>query len=228
MRDLVALPELLRFGFLLRNKSAESSFTAPAMMAFVTGIASLTPRDDRFRPIWTEYLSKLKDIPKNSKCRALLSEACRRVDLPLTLALEIDSVDARSSTPESPISTLSELRIYQHIYGEPGAHPIQQLKIIRSDPTAEISVGAIVQYFERDDWVFLINRVDSLYADSDSWFALHSFLRSDLIDESALHAIRQYVSSYWPKYHWQFSVPDGVKEMRDNVIAFLGLADSPN
>ena len=221
-RDVHGLAELVKYSVLLRKRSDETVISSLAMLTIVSGTACVSPRNDALRAIFMEYLAKLPRGKKTEHCKAILRDVCGKIDYEHMLRHTILMVNTRAQHPDCAVEDLSELRICKDLYKGSDAHLRQQLAIFRADPTADILITPLMGMLETRDWVLLINRVDRIQDDLESWRCLEEFLRSDLMDDEAMAELQEYISSYWPAYHKQIEVPEEVQYHRHNVMQILG------
>jgi hypothetical protein len=220
-RDFPSLASLIRLCVFLRNPLFEVRTRSYPLLSLITGIALICPFDGGFRPLFTEFLSKLPRSRKSGECRAVLMDTCERIDYAAILRDEVSSVRERALIPGFEIANLSELRICKDTYREPGRFPVQQIQILRIDSAADIRISQIIEYLEIGDWKVLVNRVDRLKNDAESWKCLSEFIQSEKMTEQVLVEIRRYVGGYWRKYHREMEVDPFVENYRTAVMRVL-------
>lgn len=221
-RDIRRLADLVKYSVLLRKRSDETVISSQAMLTLVSGTACVCPRSDALRAIYMEYLSKLPRGKKAEQCKLILRDVCGKIDYNHMLQHRIVMVNTRSRRPDFAIEDLSELRISKDLFRGSDTNRVQQLAIFRADPTADILITPLMEMLETDDWGLLINRVDRIQDDLESWQCLEAFLRSDRMTDDAMDELKEYISSYWPRYHKQIEVPAEVQRHRHNVMQILG------
>lgn len=224
IRDRKSVAELVKFSVLLKNPTRETNLTSQAMMSLVGGIASITPNDPDIRGICTEYLSKLpRNAAKADHCREILKDVCGKIKYGDILEDAISEINDLAHSNNFTIRSMSELRISKDLFRDGDEHLSQRLTIFRTDPTSDILISPLMPFLETGDWIHLINRVDRIQDDLESWKCLDEFLASDKMTDEALVHLKNYVRSYWPQYHEQIEVPASVQAYRRSVLEFLEL-----
>jgi hypothetical protein len=202
-----------------RSADALSSF-----FSLMAGIALNWPFDESFRPILTEFLSKLPRSPRHSDCRAALERACGRADSGPTVRDEVAAVRALALADDFEITTLSELRICESACGESGEFgesAVQRLQILRTDPGADIRITGLIGALAVGDFEILVNRVDRLKGDVESWKCLSEFVQGERMNEESMIAMRRYVGGYWRKYHGRREVEPFAETYRRTVLSLV-------
>jgi hypothetical protein len=148
-------------------------------------------------------------------------DTCGQIDYASILSEEVSSVKDRALFPDFEITNLSELRICKDTYREPGRFPIQQIQILRVDSAADIRISQLMEHLEIGDWKILVNRVDRLKDDIESWKCLSEFIQGEKMTDEVMMEIRRYVGGYWRKYHQHLEVASCVELYRTTVLRFL-------
>ncbi|OHT03186.1 hypothetical protein TRFO_06875 [Tritrichomonas foetus] len=222
LRDRKSLSDLVKYSVLLRDIHRETYISSRSITSLFTVVAMITPHENSFKELFNEYLSRLPKIPKTQQCRILLGSICGKFDYKKIFQDQLSEMTSKSAT-NFAIEDISDLRIAGLLLREVDEHIHQKLKLFRIDPTIDLPLSQLLPHFEINDWVHLVNRVDILTTDFESWKCLDSFLQSEILADNVLDEIRNYTMSYWPSFHASIEVPDVVKEHRDSVFSILNL-----
>lgn len=219
MRDQQSLASLVHSTVFLRDIHRESVINSRVMILLMSGLSTILPDNDGLRAICTEYYSKMTKSHTVHEQKQIIGEFCHKNDLESSLNSQVDFVVKRSRSSDYHISTLSELRIAVDLFDEQG-NDKEKLHILRADYAARVNVLHLVNRLKKSDYHILINRVDKLTNDLESWKSLEKFL-SRLEPHEDIADIKTYVKSYWPKYHLQFNVSGDVETIRQRVFEIL-------
>lgn len=194
MRDTKSLAGLVESIVFLRDLNRESVINSKAMILLMSGLSSLLPNDEVLRGICTEYYSKMTKSHKFLEQKLIIGEFCNKVDLQSSLNSKIDFVTKRIRSPDYRISTISELRIAVDLFDVTENNIRQHVSIIKADHTASVPVVDLVKKLKKSDYVVLINRVDKIPSDLESWQALEYFLTALTSSDDILN-VKNYIKS---------------------------------
>lgn len=220
LRDRKSLSDLVKYSVLLRDSHRETFITSRSVTFLFSGVALLAPYEAPFIELFNEYLSKLPNIPKTKSCKLILKTVCQKFNYQKLFQDKLSEITVRLSG-NFEIQDTSELRIAVSLLNDVDEHFPQKLKIFRIDPTIDFPIKTLLPYFEDDDWVYLVNRVDKLPLDLESWECLNDFLQSESMSEVTFESIRNYVKGYWILYHKSFKTSDEINELKENIFHLL-------
>lgn len=227
IRDRRALAALVHFSALLRDPNCESINTSHSMVSLVAGTASMSPDDESLVSIWTEYLSKLPKQKKNETCRAILDDVCGTLHYKRMMKRGIAALGGRArqgpGSSEFTLHTVSELRMCRNMCEneneEAPGHVIAAL--VKADPAGHFPPGKLAESVSVSDWKMLVNRIDKMPEDAESWASIDALMASDAWNDDMMGAMRRYVCGYWGKFHGRVRFEC---EYRTRVMELLELA----
>ena len=227
LRDYKSLAALIQHCYNLRTKN-ESVYCSTGMILLMSNISLLKYHDGEYVSIFMEYNRKFSKRLKSEE-RELIRDICKKQNYTRLAKKFLEELKRRIRHKNFAIEDVSDLRGYLSLIKvEPQTNVNGMIKLLRKDPCIDIDLTKIYKELEKEDWVILINRVDRLNNDYESWKCLEYFLESnddmDLIDD-----VRNYVNDYWPKYHLISDYDDlNLKGCEVSVFQILGLEISIN
>lgn len=220
LRDRKSLSDLVKYSVLLRDYHRETFISSRSVTSLFSGVAYLAPYEAPFIELFNEYLSKLPNIPKTKSCKLILKTVCNKFNYQKLFQDQLSEITNRPAG-NFEIQNVSELRIAVSLLNDVDEHFPQKLKLFRIDPTIDFPIRTLMPYLEEDDWIHLVNRVDKLPLDLESWECLNEFLSSELMSELIIENIRNYVKSYWVNYHNSIRASEEVNAQRENAFHIL-------
>lgn len=220
LRDRKSLSDLVKYSVLLRDAHRETFITSRSVTFLFSGVASLAPFEGPFIELFNEYLTKLPNIPKTKSCKLLLKTVCKKFNYQKLFQDQLSEITNRLAQ-NFEINNISELRIAVSLLNDVDEHIPQKLKLFRIDPTIDFPIRTLIPHLEEDDWVHLVNRIDKLPLDLESWECLNEFIHSETMSNMAMEMLQNYVKGYWIKYHRSIEAPNDVQAKREEIFQFL-------
>lgn len=221
LRDRKSLSDLVKYSVLLRDAHRETFISSSSVTSLFSGVAYLTPKETPFIEIFTEYLSRLPKLAKTLSCRLVLNTVCMKFNYEKILQEKLGELTTRSSSPFFDVEDVSELRISLSLLHDIDQHYLQKLTLFRKDPTIDLPLQDLMPHFDESDWIYLVNRIDKMPNDLDSWQCFCELLNR--CSDASIAAIKEYVGSYWTSYHNSIQVPEDVELARTDAFLLLSL-----
>ena len=222
LRDRKSLSELVKYCVLLRDINRGTNISSSSVVLLFSSVALITAHEQPFIELMNEFLYKLPKTQKTYSYRLLLNAICKKYNYQKLLKTQVTDVTNKSASENYIVQDLSELRITASLLHNVDDHIQQKLNLLKIDPTIDLPLRGLIPHLTPEYWIYLVNRVDKLPNDFESWEVLDEFMNIHAIDDPhTVNEIKSYVNGYWPLYHLPIEVAPDVKIHRDNVFNYL-------
>ncbi|EAY13094.1 hypothetical protein TVAG_212760 [Trichomonas vaginalis G3] len=182
LRDNKTISELIQASAQLRDQSKETFYTSQTMMILVSGLVSSQPDDETITNIGKELNRKLPKLPKTKVYKEILSRNANKAEDSEEFP---EVVDGRLNI-QSPGQ-------YALVANENTDHSCDII-LLRCNPIADLDIVETARSLNWDEYPILVNRIDMMPHDLDSWAAFHNLVIN--LNEAQVQEVANFVS-YW-------------------------------